>query len=605
MLSALLTITSGFHALAQETPETKIADPALWGPYAQLVGTQWGIGGSNRITWAWGPDDTIVESRPMMAKMVIRRGEKPGELVQVYGSGLHTYDGRVEADGSVLWIRRGRFLKMPGRVAIIDGRFREETLKINDANEVVRVIGTGWYDQTAGKPVTAMVAGAATVRPMVAPNATLAAAAVSAPPKAPFRGFERFVGKRLWSAEARNFIDFSHGADGTLVIEFSHSDEQTSGAYVLRESPKNPGQYEMLQNPDQNRHFRTVAWNSDDSLSLSSKNALMRGWFQNYDFVAEGDTLKVRSHGRLVSGLGVSTGEEYDHRNDYVVLGDAALAQMRAQRQMANEAYAKALAVAQANQPDPATLYAQRMAVLAELAKDTSSYEAELYAEQHGLPYTPPEDDAPKVSPAYQALLDLNAAASASEARSRAALDTTLEQAARQAAYERELAARREQEAARARRAEDARRAREATERQHEVARQYEAQQAQQRAQRASTAAATQPPRQAVATGGNDGSAANCAAVYKSGIGASGYAQTQADAERQARRFMELQCPGGGYSAGALQCGQKSQGDIVDVDSKGRSTKVGERTAWMCQADYRCTAPSNQCATLPGKGSAQ
>jgi hypothetical protein len=254
------------------------------------------------------------------------------------------------------------------------------------------------------------------------------------------------------------------------------------------------------------------------------------------------------------------------------------------------------------------------MAILAELAKDTNSYAAENYAEQFGLPYTPPEEEAPKPAAWFQALQDANAAASASEARSRAALDATLQQAQRQAAHERQVAAEREQAAANARYADDARRAREATERQYETARQFEAQQQaqrlaqQQREQEGQRAAAVRTasaaPRPASAAGGNDSSAANCSAVYKSGVASSTYLKTQAEAERFARRDMELQCPGGSYTSDAMQCSVSSQ-DVVNIDSKGHSTKVGENTAWICKANFRCTAPSNQCKTGPGTGSAQ
>jgi len=54
-----------------------------------------------------------------------------------------------------------------------------------------------------------------------------------------------------------------------------------------------------------------------------------------------------------------------------------------------------------------------------------------------------------------------------------------------------------------------------------------------------------------------------------------------------------------------MQCSVSNQGDVVNIDSKGHATKVGENTAWICKANFRCTAPSNQCKTGPGKGSAQ
>jgi len=107
------------------------------------------------------------------------------------------------------------------------------------------------------------------------------------------------------------------------------------------------------------------------------------------------------------------------------------------------------------------------------------------------------------------------------------------------------------------------------------------------------------------APSGTMGTVPECPKVYKSGTGSSGFANTQAEAERWARRDMELQCPMANYSAGTMQCSQKKQGDVVSIDSKGHSTKTGEMTAWMCQAEYRCTQPSDQCEKGPARGSAQ
>lgn len=133
------------------------ADPAVWGVYSKLPGTEWS-GSDGNAKWHWGPDGTIVESRTFQMKSVIRPGANRGELVSVYGGGLHTYDGRIAPNGSVLWIRRGRFLKMPSRVLIVDGRFVEEMVKLDDASQVAKVNSVRRFEQTAGPTLLAAVA---------------------------------------------------------------------------------------------------------------------------------------------------------------------------------------------------------------------------------------------------------------------------------------------------------------------------------------------------------------------------------------------------------------------------------------------------------------
>lgn len=99
-LGLLIGIGSTVAAETQATSGAAVADPATWGIYAQLVGTDWS-GAEGNAQWRWGPDNTIVESRTFQMKTVIRAGANRGELVSVYGGGLHTYDGRIAADGSI------------------------------------------------------------------------------------------------------------------------------------------------------------------------------------------------------------------------------------------------------------------------------------------------------------------------------------------------------------------------------------------------------------------------------------------------------------------------------------------------------------------------
>ncbi len=159
------------HILVAAEPE---ADPAAWGVYARLPGTDF-AGYGERVSWRWGPDDTIVEKRGLMRTTVIRKGEQPGELVSVYNGGLYTFDGRIASDGSVTWIRRGNFLKMPSRVSIVEGRYVEDALKLDKDNQIERVASTLRLEQTQGPSVTQEPAA-----PMIA-SAPVAAAEAPAP----------------------------------------------------------------------------------------------------------------------------------------------------------------------------------------------------------------------------------------------------------------------------------------------------------------------------------------------------------------------------------------------------------------------------------------
>ncbi len=175
LLVAVLSLSVPVTVMAQPT-----ADPAVWGIYARLVDTEF-AGNGDWASWRWGPDDTIVEGRAILAKTVIRPGARAGELVSVYGGGLHTFDGRIGPDGSVTWIRRGSFLKMPSRVSIVDGQYVEEALKLDKDDQIVRVTKTLRFEQKRG-PSVATAAGEPVLASVV-PSA--AAPAVALPEPAP------------------------------------------------------------------------------------------------------------------------------------------------------------------------------------------------------------------------------------------------------------------------------------------------------------------------------------------------------------------------------------------------------------------------------------
>ena len=121
LLFVLLVCAAGNVRAAAPTDGPSVAprDANHWGVYAQLAGRTW-QGENGSMTWAWGPNDTLVETGITQQSATIRPGAVPGTLVQEH-SRSHVYDGSIGADGSILWIRRG-IIKLPYRMSLVDGR---------------------------------------------------------------------------------------------------------------------------------------------------------------------------------------------------------------------------------------------------------------------------------------------------------------------------------------------------------------------------------------------------------------------------------------------------------------------------------------------------
>jgi hypothetical protein len=590
LAGALLLIACGLRpAHAQD------ADPGRWGLYARLAGAERQAGPEGyRLRWRWiRPNEELAEdyidprTGNVSSTNIITPGEKPGTLMVTgsFGPVTKIWDGTVLADGSVDFIARG-MRKIPYRAMLLDDGTYEMHGLILEKGGVVSVKPVAERDRytaligPSGAPVVAGPATAAAVeKPAVLAAAMLTAssqvpAAGSSPAATPARDFgflERYVDRLLVSDKFTLEI-YREGdaialhlgdAGGYRTRRFLVSLDAAAGSYALRETTFVTPEKERrayfddggdlyLEYVDENYRYMTRFREIDGSVVFQTRTAERRrfGRYGPYD-----DWSSTR----------------------FAPASDEALRLAAINNAQYRQQQARSEQEARERQRERDQQWMNNMNAL-----------------NQGL---------------QNALDD----ATASEQQSRAALDETLQLAAQQAAYERELAAPRDQQQANAHAADDARRAREATQHQYEVARQFEAQQqerrrtqnhAQQQAQPATTPRAAPTPARPT-TAGDQPAVPSCPKVYQTGIGASGYATTQAEAERWARRDIELHCPMARYSAGAMQCSQKSQGDVVEVDSKGRSTKVGERLAWMCHAEYRCTEPSDACAKGPAKGSAQ
>ena len=124
------------------------ADPSVWGVYAHLVGTGWKGDFGTRAT-RWGAGKQMIEDDSSFGQSVITPGPTVGTLTLKLGStGLHTFQGTIASDGSVLWVRDG-MLKMPYRVLLRDGQLVEEAVKLS-GREVASVKREMRYQQVDG-----------------------------------------------------------------------------------------------------------------------------------------------------------------------------------------------------------------------------------------------------------------------------------------------------------------------------------------------------------------------------------------------------------------------------------------------------------------------
>lgn len=162
------------------------ADPAVWGVYAHLVGTSWQGKFGSRAT-RWGAGNQLIEDDSSFGQSVITPGSTPGTLTLKLGStGLHTFQGTIASDGSVLWVRDGT-IKMPYRVALRDNELVEEAVKIS-GREVVSVKRAMRYQQVGGprnaSPSRPMPTSGPTM-PVASENPPMASGVVAAPVMAP------------------------------------------------------------------------------------------------------------------------------------------------------------------------------------------------------------------------------------------------------------------------------------------------------------------------------------------------------------------------------------------------------------------------------------
>lgn len=562
------------------------ADPARWGVYATLPGMAHQGGNGLRVQWRWQtPGESLLEEYllPQTGRILLTNaivpGPQPGTLVLTDSSRGWVWDGTLQPDGSISFVARGG-RKMSYRALVgNDGAFEMRRTTVDrgaitsekPARAAERFTPLGRADERVAQAAEYLAPKPEPVAKVSASNAS-SPAEPAAPVAAPTRDFGflgRYLG-RLFVSEFQTLEIYREG--NGFALQLGEPNGSRTRRWVVSLDPAT-GDYDLSETAFPTGINKRLAYFDDSGALYLEYNDETYRYMNRISAADESLLFETRIAERKSFG-------RYGAYNEWV-----------------------------SSRYRPATDESLRLAAIkSEQNRARAQQKAE---EARELEREKDQQWLNNMNALNQGLQNALDDATASEQRSRAALDETLQRASEQAAYERNLAAQREQQQANTRRAEDTSRAREATERQYEIARQFEAQQQAQsqarqaESRRANESRSTVTPVSATANGIDAGQVASCPQVYKSGVGASGYANTQAEAERWARRDMELQCPKARYSAGAMQCSQKNQGDVVEIDSKGRSSKVGERLAWICQADYRCSEPSDACAKGPARGAAQ
>jgi hypothetical protein len=218
--------------------------------YARLVGTSWQGKFGSRAT-RWGVGNQMIEDDSSFGQSVITPGQTPGTLTLKLGSSnLHTFQGTIASDGSVLWVRDGR-LKMPYRVALRDNELVEEAVKLSGP-EVVAVKRTMRYQQVQGPRIASQSSASPTPVPMAPvaaanpPTANPAAAAPAAAPSTPAIGFGPFA-----ALDGQQFVGDTlalkiYTSNGGRTLSLDH---QGVSVYVLNATDV-PGTYFVAAHPN-------------------------------------------------------------------------------------------------------------------------------------------------------------------------------------------------------------------------------------------------------------------------------------------------------------------------------------------------------------------
>lgn len=461
MLLVLFVCAAGNVRAATPTAGSSVSlrDANRWGVYAQLAGKTW-QGENGSMTWAWGSDDTLVETGITQQSSTIRPGTAPGTLVQEH-SRSHVYDGSIGANGSILWIRRG-IIKLPYRMSLVDGRLVAESVKLDSDNQVAKVNRMWSYSLQAGslapagnmivaatKPVTG--AAPANQGGPAAPVVSALAPAQTIPRDASFGWLDArigrsFVGTNPWGATYTLDV-YREGTD--LALHHGTLGGARAGRMLIRPTAT-PGRFELLENWHGAPTENGVAYIAGSSGAPTTDP--LDGYYSD-----------PREPGDLVIG--------YDIRGGYVVLvfhpsensgglvywQNGGKRTFGIRRAIGDSDYVATAWFSPATQDAMDNVRAYAAAEQQRQAEERREDERDRAEQQQRV-----------AAAAYNSLVEAATAAAESEAQSRARLNATLDQAARQAASERQGGAAVSDQYAR-----ELENARAATERQEAIALEY------------------------------------------------------------------------------------------------------------------------------------
>lgn len=466
-LGCAVVFTVPVWAQAQAAPQ---ADPAMWGLYTHLADTTRQATEGYMIRWHWsvvGREMVEEYLAPRTGKLVatdtITLGPNPGTLqLKSSGMGGKQWNGTVQPDGSVVYAGTG-FLKFHFKAVLAgDGAYEVRSVKLRDG-EVVSVAepsaGNRYlpiHDPAA--PAVATVSAPAT-QPTSAATSTVAAPARPSPDTAtsPAPGFgflDGYVGRSLVgnSADGDTFTLEVSREGNLLVLQRRLLDGRGYGRIVLRPSVPQ-GAFDLVE------MWEGGVGGNRSAYLQGSPGAPATSQLDGYygDPRRPGDLVLVfdRPGAYIVAVLGPteSGGLRY-HRNGgnrrFGMRGKLSIdyADVGWFKPSSDKAVAEATSYGQSQSRE---------------REDRRREEARDRAEQQSRAQ----------AALYDSLVQADAIATANEARSRAELDATLDQAARQAVYERQ--AQQERATAGALHDPEAENARQAIQRQFDIAQQNEA----------------------------------------------------------------------------------------------------------------------------------
>ena len=191
-LCGVLLITAPAQSQAQ-TQATSQADSALWGLYTRLAGTTRQEAEGYKVRWRWSQsgreliEEYVVPRTGKVAhSATITTGSKPGTL-HLKGSAMggKEWNGRVQPDGSVVYVGTG-LLKLHFKAVLAsDGAYEIRSVKLRDgavvsvAEPSSRFLPENGSATTA--PAAALIAAVPTQAPSQAPPTSAPVAAPAAP----------------------------------------------------------------------------------------------------------------------------------------------------------------------------------------------------------------------------------------------------------------------------------------------------------------------------------------------------------------------------------------------------------------------------------------